>query len=148
MANPFVHVELNTSDPAAAKKFYSGLFGWKLQDMPMGPGQIYTMIDVGKGTGGGIQQKPMPEAPTMWLSYVQVDDVKQTIAKARELGAEVFLEYMEVPGYGALGVFADPAGAALGLWQPFRRQPAAKKKAAKKKKVAKKKAGKRKSRRR
>jgi predicted enzyme related to lactoylglutathione lyase len=30
MANPFVHVELSTTDPAKAKTFYSQLFDWKL----------------------------------------------------------------------------------------------------------------------
>lgn len=128
MANPFVHVELNTGDPAAAKKFYRRIFGWKLEDTKMGPGRVYTMVDVGKGTGGGIQQKPMPEAPTMWLPYVLVDDVKQTMAKARKAGAQVHVEYLEVPGYGALGVFGDPTGATLAVWQPFRKPRAKAKK--------------------
>ena len=35
MPNPFVHVELHTNDVPAARKFYSSLFGWQLQDMPM-----------------------------------------------------------------------------------------------------------------
>ena len=34
MGNPFVHVELNTTDPAKARDFYGSLFDWKLQDMP------------------------------------------------------------------------------------------------------------------
>ena len=42
MANPFVHVELQTNDPARAQQFYTSLFGWKLQDVPM-PGGTYTM---------------------------------------------------------------------------------------------------------
>ena len=33
MANPFVHVELNTTDPAKAKTFYGQLFDWKMEDM-------------------------------------------------------------------------------------------------------------------
>ena len=54
MANPFVHVELHTNDLARARDFYTRLFGWELQDMPMpGGGGSYTMIDVGGGTGGG-----------------------------------------------------------------------------------------------
>ncbi|MDA0337541.1 MAG: VOC family protein [bacterium] len=51
MANPFVHIELSTDDVAKAKKFYRGVFDWKLADMPMGPDMVYTMIDVGKGVG-------------------------------------------------------------------------------------------------
>ena len=52
MANPFIHVELNTTDVAKAKSFYGKLFDWKLQDMPL-PDGAYTMIEVGEGTGGG-----------------------------------------------------------------------------------------------
>jgi len=81
----------------------------------MGPD--YTMIDVGKGgTGGGMQKKPMPEAPAMWLPYVMVDDVKKTVAKARKLGAAVQVELMDIGEMGSIGVFTDPSGAALGVW--------------------------------
>src|SRR3954469_23293702 len=114
MPNPFAHVELNTDDVKKAKKFYQSVFAWKLSDMPnMG----YTMIDVGGGVGGGIQKKPMAEAPTAWLPYVQVDDVKATMAKAIKAGAKPTLEYQEVGDMGAIGIFIDPAGAALGLWE-------------------------------
>ena len=50
MANPFVHVELNTTDVGKAKTFYSKLFNWKLEDMPMGT-DTYTMIQVGEVMG-------------------------------------------------------------------------------------------------
>src|SRR5438132_2142855 len=63
MANPFVHVELHTGDPAKAKAFYSKLFGWKLKDMPMPGGESYTMIDVGEGTGGGMMTAQPPGSP-------------------------------------------------------------------------------------
>ena len=48
MANPFVHVELATSDPNKAKAFYGKLFDWKMEDMEMGPGMTYTTIKPGK----------------------------------------------------------------------------------------------------
>jgi predicted enzyme related to lactoylglutathione lyase len=51
MANPFVHVELNTTDVAKAKAFYGKLFNWKMEDIPM-PDFTYTTISVGEGTGG------------------------------------------------------------------------------------------------
>jgi hypothetical protein len=97
----------------------------------MAPG--YLGIDVGKGTGGGMQKKPMPEAPTSWLPYVEVDDVKKTIAKAKKLGAKIMVEYMAIGDMGAIGVFVDPSGAGLGVWE-LAKKPAKKtaKKAAKK----------------
>ena len=113
MPNSFAHIELNTDDLTKAKKFYKSLFAWKLQ--PYGP--EYTMIDVGKGgTGGGMQKQAMPDAPAVWLPYVQVDDVKKTIAKARKLGATIQLEHMDIGEMGAIGVFTDPTGATLGVW--------------------------------
>jgi hypothetical protein len=42
MANPFVHVELNTTDVEKAKSFYSQMFDWKMEDMNMGPSDTYT----------------------------------------------------------------------------------------------------------
>jgi predicted enzyme related to lactoylglutathione lyase len=136
MANPFCHIELSTDDLSNAKKFYRRVFQWKLADEKMGPGMTYTMIDVGKGTGGGMMKKPMPEAPTAWLPYVEVEDVKKTLAKATKAGAQIVLDYKEIPGTGAIGIFTDPTGAALGIWEP-KRKPA--KKAAAKGRATKKK---------
>jgi predicted enzyme related to lactoylglutathione lyase len=149
MANPFAHIELNTDALDQSKAFYSSVFNWKLQDMPEAGG--YTMIDVGKGgVGGGMQQKPMPQAPTAWLPYVTVDNVAATLEKARNAGAQVVQDRMPIGEMGAIGIFIDPAGAALGVWEaaPKAHRPAkkaAKKKPAKKvaKKVAKKKPAKR-----
>src|SRR5258707_11659101 len=75
MGNPFVHVELNTSDVDKAKKFYGQLFAWKFEDVAMGPSGQYTMIKPGEGTGGGMLKHPMPGEPSMWLAYVLVEDV-------------------------------------------------------------------------
>ena len=63
MANPFVHVELMSTDVGKTKNFYGKLFDWELEDMPM-PDMTYTMIQVGEGTGGGILKNPMPNAPS------------------------------------------------------------------------------------
>jgi predicted enzyme related to lactoylglutathione lyase len=121
MANPFVHVELNTTDIGKAKSFYSTLFGWQLRDEEMGNDVTYTMIDVGEGTGGGMMTHPIPGAPSVWLPYVLVDDINAATEKARSLGAQVVREPMEVPGAGWLAIFLDPTGAALGMWQPTRK---------------------------
>jgi len=117
MANPFVHIELHTGDLAKAKAFYSSLFDWKLQDMPMPDGGSYTMINVGEGTGGGMMSTPAPGVPPHWLAYVGVDDVAAATEKARALGAAVVQDVMEVDGYGLLSILTDPSGATFALWQ-------------------------------
>jgi hypothetical protein len=117
MANPFVHVELNTTDVGKAKSFYGKLFGWKLEDMPMDDG-TYTMIDVGDdGTGGGMMKHPVPGAASSWLPYVLVDDIVAATALAKSLGANVMRDVTEVMGMGSLSIIIDPTGATLGLWQ-------------------------------
>lgn len=116
MPNPFVHVELETNDVARAKRFYGELFDWRMEDVPM-PWGVYTMIGVGEGTGGGLMQNPMPSAPSMWLAYVQVDDIGAATTKAASLGATVMKDVTEVAGRGWLSIIVDPTGAMLGLWQ-------------------------------
>jgi predicted enzyme related to lactoylglutathione lyase len=116
MANPFVHVELGTTDLNKAKAFYGQLFAWELEDMPMGP-ESYTLIKVGQGTGGGMMKHPMPGAPSAWLSYVLVDDIHASTDKAKSLGAHIVKDITEVPNMGWFTILADPSGAALGLWQ-------------------------------
>ena len=118
MANPFVHVELSSTDVGAAKTFYGKLFDWKLEDVPMGPDMTYTMISVGEGTGGGMMKNMIPGSPSFWLAYVQVDDIEKATRKAESLGAKVMKDVTEVMGAGWLSVIVDPTGAALGLWKP------------------------------
>jgi predicted enzyme related to lactoylglutathione lyase len=117
MADPFIHVELNTQDLAKAKSFYQAMFAWTLNDVDMGGSKSYTLINVGEGTGGGMMQHPMPGAPSMWLPYVLVADIAAATAKAKSLGATVIVDVMEVMGEGSLSVITDPSGATLGMWQ-------------------------------
>ena len=119
MANPFVHVELNTADPEKAKAFYSKLFQWQLEDVPnpAAPSGSYTLVKVGTGTGGGIM-KQVPGGPSGWLAYVAVDDINAATEKARSLGGKVMKDVTEVPGMGWLSFIQDPTGAVLGLWKP------------------------------
>ncbi|SRR5258706_6398166 len=118
MPNPFVHVELGSDNPTKSKEFYSKLFNWKFEDAPSPvPGGVYTHIKVGDGVGGGLMKKAMPEAPNMWLPYVLVDSVDATIKKARQMGAKIVVEKMPIPEMGAFGIFVDPSGAPLGVWE-------------------------------
>ena len=117
MANPFVHVELNTTDVPKAKTFYTKLFDWKLEDMPM-EGGTYSIINVGEGTGGGMMKQPVPGAPSAWLAYVVVDNVAAATEKAKSLGATIMKSVTEVPGMGSFSIILDPTGACFGMWEP------------------------------
>jgi uncharacterized protein len=119
VSNAFVHVELNSTDVDKAKTFYGKLFDWTLEDTKMGEnGDLdYTMIKVGKGTGGGMMKQLIPGAGSAWLPYVEVQDIKASTQKASSLGAKVMKDVTEIKDMGWLSIIVDPTGAMLGLWQ-------------------------------
>ncbi len=130
----FVHLELSTDDPKKARDFYKKLAGWKFSEMKIPGGGSYIGFNVpAGGPGGGIGAKMMPQQPTAWMPYLGVKSVKKTIAKAVSLGATIIIEYMPIGDMGALGIFTDPTGATIGLWEAAPpKKSAPKKKAAKK----------------
>jgi uncharacterized protein len=115
----FVWDELHTSDPDAAKSFYSEVFGWTARDEDM-DGMTYTIfkrtcdVDV-----AGCTRLFEGEPGTHWLVYIGTKDVDATTARAKELGATVFVEPTDIPNnMGRFSVLQDPAGADLGLHPP------------------------------
>ena len=122
MPNPFVHCELASTNVPKAKEFYAKLFAWKLKDWSMPtPGGKYTLIEVGKGTGGGMMKQMIPKAGSAWMPYVFVDDIEAATKKAKKLGARIMKDVDEVEGMGWLSIIVDPTGAMLGLWEPKKR---------------------------
>lgn len=118
MANPFVHIELNTTDHSKAKQFYGQLFQWDIsQEMDIGEHGTYTLIRVGDGTGGGMMQHPVPGASSLWVPYVEVPDLAAATKKARDLGAKIVQDNVPVQDMGAFSILIDPTGATLGLWE-------------------------------
>jgi predicted enzyme related to lactoylglutathione lyase len=117
MANPFVHLELNTPDLTKAKEFYSTLFGWQFQDMDMGaPAGIYSTFKPANGPGGGMMS--MPVGNPGWLAYVGVEDIDAATEKAKSLGATICLGPQEVPNVGRFTVITDPTGCTIAMFQP------------------------------
>jgi predicted enzyme related to lactoylglutathione lyase len=121
MSNGFVHLELTTNDVNSAKDFYQQIFNWKVTDIPeMG----YTLFDAGKGAvGGGFTKPMMPNQPTGWLAYVEVSSVKDTVERAERAGAHVMVPFQQIGEMGAIGVFTDPNGAPIGVWEKGKTEP-------------------------
>ena len=115
----FVWDELHTSDPAAAKSFYGEVLGWTARDEDMG-GFAYTIFQNRAGTDvAGCSQLREGEPGTNWLVYIGTDDIDATTARAKELGATVHVEPMDIPNdIGRFSVLQDPAGAVFGLYKP------------------------------
>lgn len=87
MNNTFVYNELHTTDPEKSRKFFDGLFDWDFEDVDMG-GMQYTFVKSGEQGIGGIIKQMAPGAPSMFLSYVQVEDLSASTKKPRNLAGQ------------------------------------------------------------
>lgn len=113
-------VDLGTTDVEGAKAFYTGLFGWSAEDMPTDQeGMVYTIFSKNGKTVAGCGPIPstMPQV-AFWNSYVNVDSVDDAVAKAEDAGGSAIMPAMDVMDQGRMAFILDPAGAAIGFWQP------------------------------
>jgi predicted enzyme related to lactoylglutathione lyase len=110
-------VDHGAKDLAASNSFYASLFGWEPEDQGEEAGHYTILRKAGKAAAGnmGIMMEGQPSA---WTTYVSVEDADKTVAVAQEAGATVFAGPMDVMDIGRMAVFADPTGAAIGIWQP------------------------------
>ena len=117
----FCWLELATSDQNAGKKFYADLFGWSVNDMPMGPTEVYTIFRVdGRDVAAGCTLQPNEAAlgvPPHWTIYIAVDNADQSAAKASSLGGKVLAPAFDVFTAGRMAVIQDPTGAVFCVWQ-------------------------------
>lgn len=110
--------ELSTSDPEAAKAFYSAQFGWtKDGEMDIGPMGKYELL---KSSGGrfalGAVMPRMPEMPvSMWTFYFRVPNVDAAVATIKANGGQILQEPMEIPGGDFSLTALDPQGAGFAL---------------------------------
>lgn len=111
----FSWFELMTTDPDAASKYYSTVFGWTFQSMEMEPNGTYHVAFKDDMSLGGLMKRPSDEIPVNWGNYVTVDDVDATAAQVKELGGHVVMEPMHVQGVGKMAACVDPMGAFFSL---------------------------------
>jgi len=117
----FSWTDLTTTDQEGAKAFYAGLLGWELEDRPVGDEVVYTMASLDGRDVGAISPQPQQQrdagVPPVWNSYVSVEDADATLARAKELGANVHAQAFDVMEAGRMGVVQDPQGAYFLVWQ-------------------------------
>ena len=113
----FVWREQVSDDPEKAKDFYTELFGWGTETFQ--PGEVdYTMIAAGGTTHGGFGKAQEGAPPPHWLSHIHVENVDETIEKAKGAGGKVAFGPMEMPNVGRMAVIGDPQGGYVGIYQP------------------------------
>jgi predicted enzyme related to lactoylglutathione lyase len=120
----FCWFELGTSNQDAAKQFYTSLFGWGFNDMPMGPGMTYTMFTLdGRTTGAAYTLMPemvQQGIPPHWGIYIATANTDDTTAKAAAAGGAVLKGPFDVFDVGRMSVVKDPTGAVFQIWQEKR----------------------------
>ncbi|UCG58830.1 MAG: VOC family protein [Phycisphaerales bacterium] len=119
----FCWVDLATTDAEAAKSFYTELFGWTANDVPVGEAGMYTMLQKGGkhvcalyAMSGQMREQGIPPH---WRSYVSVSSADESAEKAQELGGTVLKQPFDVLVVGRMAVVQDPMGATFALWEPM-----------------------------
>jgi predicted enzyme related to lactoylglutathione lyase len=126
-----VHFDIPSDNLERTKKFYTELFGWKMDKMPGTDQREYWMFSTttnerggsNSGGGGGEQQtvsggmmeRQMPQEPIM--IYIGVDSVTQYSNKVERLGGKVIKQKTEVPGYGWFTICTDSENNGFALWE-------------------------------
>jgi uncharacterized protein len=118
----FCWIELATTDQNAAKAFYEALFGWQAADMPMGPGDFYTMFRFqGRDAAATYTLRPDQRSqgvPAHWMLYIAVESADNSAQRAAGLGGQVLAPAFDVFDAGRMAVLQDPTGASFSVWQP------------------------------
>ena len=126
--DPVVHFDIPADDVSRAKKFYSSVFGWKVEDVP---GMDYTMAittEIDEKTrmplkpgaiNGGIVKRPNPgDSPIIAINVSSVDDY---LKKAVEHGAKVKVPKGPVGDMGFYACIIDTEGNTIALWQSLKK---------------------------
>jgi predicted enzyme related to lactoylglutathione lyase len=117
VAGTLCWADLSTPDAKRASDFYSALFGWQIMaDEKDKSGYLH--IKNGEHFIGGIPpaaHRP-PGVPPHWLAYFWVDDVDASAAKAKQMGANLYVAPMTIENVGRMAVIADPQGAVFAIF--------------------------------
>src|SRR6516225_5002986 len=125
----FCWVDLATTDPAAAKRFYGSLFGWQAEDMPAGPGMTYTMCKLKNQYVSALyaldKQRQSQGEPSHWLPYINVRNADDIAKKASQGGGKVLMNGpFDVLDVGRMAPIQDPTGAYFAIWEAKRHRGA------------------------
>ena len=105
--------ETITTDVPRAEAFYSALFGWSVQRMPM-PGGQYTTFHLDgdpRGVAGMMSERLAGrESPPQWAVYFTVVDAAEAVRITQTRGGSVGVALREVTGVGTMAGLLSPQG--------------------------------------
>lgn len=109
-------IDLATSDPSSAASFYGKLFGWKVQELGPEAGG-YTMAKLAGKDVAGIGPLQDAQQPSAWSVYISTPDADAVAKQVEAAGGKVIAPPFDVLDQGRMGVFQDPSGAFISVWQ-------------------------------
>jgi len=112
--------DLATQDPAAARDFYSKVFGWTVEVNPDPQYSGYGLAKINGEDVAGIGGTQMPDQPTAWSVYIGTDDIATLSRQVEAAGGSVVAPAFDVGDQGRMAVYADPTGAVISTWQATR----------------------------
>lgn len=112
----FSWYDIMAVDETVTNPFYTALFGWDFTVEPR-PSDGYRMIGYQEQGLGGSLPFETESGRSAWMGYIQITGLEAKVARARELGATIFVELMEIPGVGKFAVLDDPTGGAIYLYE-------------------------------
>jgi predicted enzyme related to lactoylglutathione lyase len=107
--------QLNTTDPEAAERFYSELFGWRVERVPNTDTPYWGVYRGERVNGGMMELPPGAPAPSHWLVYFGIDDLDAAAGLIGSSGGTLMVDPQPVPG-GRILVAQDPQGAVFALF--------------------------------
>jgi predicted enzyme related to lactoylglutathione lyase len=117
MGCPVVHFEIGCRDTAKTKDFYAKLFDWNIQG-----GGMSTTIQTGAGKGIDGHITALGHEPEHYTTfYVEVEDIKASLEKAKALGGKTIVPPVAIPT-GHFAWMGDPDGNIVGLLQPKKKE--------------------------
>lgn len=120
-----IWIDLGTDRLDDAREFYAELFGWEFHSQGDEFGGYNNITKDGKLVAGAMnslmtENGPVEEAPypNAWSVYLSTDNMEKTIRSVEEEGGSIMYPAMPVGPLGIMAHVIDPAGAAVGLWEP------------------------------
>lgn len=113
--------ELASTDPDAAKVFYTRLAGWTTDETTYDDAP-FTIFEKGDLEHAGLRKSKGAE-PSQWIIYFAVDNCDETAARCAELGGTVKVEPFDVEGLGRCTMLRDPSGGYFGAFQYISARP-------------------------
>lgn len=115
----FIWYELLTDNADAAATFYSTILGWQSIDSGQ-PGMEYRILstrdadcDESHDVAGLMQltdEMRQGGARPVWLGYIAVDDVDQSVTRIIAAGGQLQMPATDIPDVGRIAMVTDPQG--------------------------------------